>query len=125
MNDRPDGSFLRNVAANYAPPPMTATQRTRFDARLEERVRNGVAHPRVWFASVAAAATFAALFFWQSSGVAPTADGVADLGGAGASIEGAATQGDWILAVEGDLVADANAGLPADYVAISSLLLGE
>jgi hypothetical protein len=126
MSDRhDDDALLRSVAAHYAPPPMTASQRTRFDARLEERVQRGVANMRPWLAGVAIAAAVAGLLLWQTSSVAPTGDTMVRVAVAEPTLDGAATPEEWILSMAGDEIADANAGLPADYVAISSLLLGE
>jgi len=121
MSDRHDDeAFARNVAAHYTAPPMTASQRTRFDARLEERVQRGA---RPWLAAGAVAVAVAALFFWQASGVAPTRDEVASIDASDAALESAATPEEWLLAMGSDSFADADAGLPADYVAISDLLL--
>ena len=121
MSDRHDDeAFARNVAAHYTAPPMTASQRTRFDARLEERVQRGA---RPWLAAGAVAAAVAALLFWQASGVAPTRDEVASIDASDAALESAATPEEWLLAMGSDSFADADAGLPADYVAISDLLL--
>jgi hypothetical protein len=124
MTDRrDDDAFARNVAAHYAAPAMTASQRTRFDARLEERMRRRAARSRSWIAAGAVAVAGAALFLWQSGGVAPTGDGVAQVDENDAALEATVTPEEWILAMGGDSVADANEGLPADYVAISDLLL--
>jgi hypothetical protein len=123
MSDRHDDeAFARNVAAHYAAPPMTASQRMRFDARLEERVQRGA---RPWLAAgaVAVAAAVAALFLWQATGVTPKRDEVASIDASDAALESAATPEEWILAMGSESIADANAGLPADYVAISDLLL--
>ena len=123
MSDRhDDDAFLRNVAAHYAPPSMTASQRTRFDARLAERRQRGVARP--WLAAAAVAAAVAALFFWQANDIAPTGDAVVRFAESEPALEGVVTPEEWILAMGNDVLADTDAGLPADYVAISNLLLG-
>jgi hypothetical protein len=128
MTDRPDDdAFVRDVAAHYAAPPMTASQRTRFDARLEERVNRGATRSRSWIAAGAVAAAVAAVFLWQAGGVAPTKDGVgvARVDEDDATLESAATPEEWILATGSDSLGDADDGLPADYVAISDLLLAD
>jgi hypothetical protein len=121
MTDRPDDdAFVRDVAAHYAAPPMTASQRTRFDAHLEERMQRGATRSRPWIAAGAVAAAVAALFLWQAGGVAPTNGGVARVDEDDATLESAATPEEWILAMGSESLDD---GLPADYVAISDLLL--
>ena len=112
MSDRhDDDAFARNVAAHYTAPPMTASQRTRFDARLEERALRSAVRPRPWLAAVAVAAAVASLFFRQARGVAPTND-VAQIDASDASLEGAATPEEWILAMGSESLADADDGLP-------------
>ena len=50
-------------------------------------------------------------------------DDVAQIDASDASLEGAATPEEWILAMGSESLADADDGLPPDYVAISDLLL--
>jgi hypothetical protein len=123
MSDRhDDDTFVRNVAAHYAPPPMTASQRTRFDARLEERTQRTGLGARPWIAAAAVAAV-AALFFLQSGGVAPVNQPVAQVDESDAALAEAATPEEWIVAMGSTSLGDADDGLPVDYIAISDLLL--
>ena len=125
MSDRhDDDAFVRNVAAHYTPPPMTVSQRTRFDARLEERTQRTGLGARPWIAAAAVAAV-AALFFLQSGGVAPVKQPtpVAQVDENDAALAEAATPEEWIVAMGSTSIGDADDGLPVDYVAISDLLL--
>jgi hypothetical protein len=123
MSDRhDDDAFVRNVAAHYTPPPMTASQRTRFDARLEERTQRVGLGARPWIAAAAVAAV-AALFFLQSGGVAPVNQQVAQTDESDAALAEAATPEEWIVAMGSTSLGDAADDLPVDYVAISDLLL--
>jgi hypothetical protein len=123
MSDRhDDDAFVRNLAAHYTAPPMTASQRTRFDARLEERTQRGGAGARTWIAAGVIAAV-AALFFLQSGGVAPVSQPIARVDESDAALEAAATPEEWIVAMGSESLGDADDGLPVDYVAISDLLL--
>ena len=126
-NDEPlsrdDAAFVRNVADLYAAPPMTASQRTRFDARLDERLRDRAARRRPWFALAAGAAVALSLLVWRTAIDTPTpasevAQDVTDL-------DASENADEWILAMTTDDSIDSDATLPADYRAISDLLLGD
>lgn len=120
---RDEANFVRNVADLYAAPPMTATQRTRFDARLGERLRDRAARRWPLLALATGAAVALSLLFWRTEIDTPlpateVAQDVIDLD-ADTSADG------WILAMTSDDSIDADATLPADYRAISDLLLGD
>lgn len=123
MSDRhDDDAFARNVAAHYTPPPLTASQRTRFDARLEERTQRAGLGARPWIAA-GAVAVVAALFFLQSGSVAPVNQQIVQVDESDAALAQAATPEEWIVAMGSESFGDADDGLPADYVAISDILL--
>ena len=107
-----DASFVRRVAEVYARQPMTAASRTRFDARLAERIeRRRGRRTRGLAAAAAAAATAAAIALaW----VAPQQRTVPVAEGRGG--------GEVILALALAPASDLDADLPDDYRAISALL---
>lgn len=122
---REDEAFVRNVADLYAPPPMTAFQRTRFDARLEERIRDRAARRWPWFAVAAGVAATLSLLIWRASIDAPVGDEVAQVTVSEPTLsETDASADEWILAMTTDTLTDSDDMLPPDYVAISDLLLG-
>jgi hypothetical protein len=123
--DREDEAFVRNVADLYAAPPMTASQRTRFDARLEERIRDRAAHRRPWYAVAAGVAVTLALLILRATIDAPVRDDVAQVTvSEPTQSENDASGDEWILAMTTDSPADSDDTLPPDYLAISDLLLG-
>jgi hypothetical protein len=122
--DREDEAFVRNVADLYAAPPMTASQRTRFDARLEERIRDSALRRWPWLAVTASVAAVLSLLVWHtridvSSGVEAAQVGVS----MPTRIETNASGDDWILAMTTETLSDSDDTLPPDYLAISDLLL--
>jgi hypothetical protein len=120
-----DQNFLRNVAELYSPPQMTASQRIRFDARLEERIRDRGAHRRPWFAVAAAVAATLSLLIWRTVIDASGGVEVAQVGVSEPTVIETGAIGDaWILAMTTDSPADSDDTLPPDYLAISDLLLG-
>lgn len=122
---REDEAFVRNVADLYAAPPMTTLQRSRFDARLEERIRDRAARRRPWFAVAAGVAAALSLLLWRTATLAPVGDEVAQIAVAEPTQSEADASADaWILAMTTDSLADADDTLPPDYLAISDLLLG-
>lgn len=135
MNDRLDDrqplspdeeAFVRSVADLYASPPMTASQRTRFDARLEERIRDGVMRRRPWLAVVAAAAAAVSLLVWRAGVDAPDGGEVARVAVSEPALDESETVAEeWILAMATDSLPETDEALPPDYLAISDLLLGD
>jgi hypothetical protein len=119
---REDEAFVRNVANLYAASPMTASQRTRFDARLEERIRirDRAARRRPWYAVAAGVAATLSLLIWRATIGAPGGVDVAQV----TESEADASANEWILAMTTDPLADSDETLPPDYLAISDLLLG-
>lgn len=120
---RDDAAFVRNVADLYAAAPMTASQRTRFDARLDERLRDRAARRRPWFALAAGAAAALSLFVWRTEIDTPLP--TSDVAQSTVELDVDANTDEWILAMATDDPVDADATLPADYRAISGLLLGD
>ena len=121
-----DETFVRSVADLYAPPPMTASQRTRFDARLEERIRDGAARRRPWFAVVAVAAAAVSLLVWRAGLDAPDGGEVAPVAESEPALDESETGAEeWLLAMETGSLPETDESLPLEYLAISDLLLGE
>ena len=120
---RDDAAFVRNVADLYAAPPMTASQRTRFDARLEERLRDRAARRRPWFAVAAVAAVALSLLVWRTEVDTPLP--ASEVAQSTVELDVDANTDEWILAMATDDSIDSDATLPADYRAISGLLLGD
>jgi len=119
-------AFVRSVADLYASPPMTASQRTRFDARLEERIRDGVLRRRRWLVAVAAAAGALSLLVWRAGVEVPDGGAVARVEvGEPALDESDTVAEEWILAMATDALPETDEALPPDYLAISDLLLGD
>lgn len=119
-------AFVRSVADLYAPPPMTASQHTRFHARLEERIRDGVVRRRPWFAVVAAAAAAMSLLVWRAGVDVPDGGEVARARVSEPALDESETASEeWILAMATDSLPETDEALPPDYVAISDLLLGD
>jgi len=114
-------ALVRRGAGAYAPPPMTAAQRTRFDAGLEQRLRGAASRPASWL--VALAAVTAAVFLAIEHGGAPARP--ASERAALAPIATTASAEDVILAVATPPVAEVDEALPEDYQAISYLVLGQ
>ena len=80
---REDEGFVKRVAASYAPPPMTATERAAFDEALLGRIRRGQPERRWLVAAglpaVAAAALAAVWLLFLSPGteqLAPSEESV-------------------------------------------------
>jgi hypothetical protein len=122
---REDEAFVRSVADLFAASPLTASQRTRFDARLEERIRDRAARRQPWFAVAAVVAATLSLPIWRATIDTPLGDDVTRV------VESEPTQreidasaNEWILAMTTDPVTDSDDTLPPDYLAISDLLLG-
>jgi len=104
---------------------MTASQRTRFDARLEERIRDRAARRRRWYAVAAGVAVTLALLILRGTIEAPVRDDVALVTVSEPTQSETDASGDeWILAMTTDSPADSDDTLPPDYLAISDLLLG-
>jgi len=103
---------------------MTASQRTRFDARLEERLRDGVVRRRRWLVAVAAAAAALSLLVWRAGVDVPDGGEVVRVEvGEPALDESETVAEEWILAMATDSLTETDEALPPDYLAISDLLL--
>ncbi|RIK90542.1 MAG: hypothetical protein DCC71_25505 [Proteobacteria bacterium] len=115
MTNRPDDdAFVRRVRDAYAPPPLSAAQRTRFDAALEERI----ARERWRFAPWAAAALAggaAALLVLSRLGPLATPPEVADE---------TTPEEEYVLALAGG-ADEFEAALPVEYRAIAGMIDGE
>ena len=119
-------AFVRSVADLYAASPMTASQRTRFDARLEERIRDGASRRRPWFAVVAVAAAALSLLVWRAGLDVPDGSEVEQVAQSEPALdESEIGAEDWLLAMETGSLPETDEALPADYLAISDLLLGD
>jgi len=113
--DQQDRAFADRLAAHYAPPPWTATQRAGFDealrARIERPRRRGLLVP-------ALAAVAAAAFVWVGSSLRPAGD---------ESNPVLASVWDSELFLSSDVSPlddrDDSEALPDDYLAIASLFL--
>ncbi|MCX5738896.1 MAG: hypothetical protein NTZ61_10465 [Proteobacteria bacterium] len=103
---------------------MTALQRTRFDARLEERIRDSALRCWPWLAVAASLAAVLSLLVWHTRIDVPSGVEAAQVGvSMPTGIETNASGDDWILAMTTDTLSDSDDTLPPDYVAISDLLL--
>ncbi len=121
-----DEAFVRSVADLYAARPMTAARRTRFDARLEERIRDGVVRRRPWFAGIAVAAVALSLLVWRAGIDAPDGGEVERVAGSEPALDESETVAEeWILAMATASLPETDEALPPDYLAISDLLLGD
>jgi hypothetical protein len=107
-----DAGFARRIAGIYAPPPMGAASRARFDAALAERLSGRVQRATRRLAGLAATAAAVAVLalIWLplQQGTGPPRAGS---GG-----------GEMILALALSPDADLDVDLPDDYRAISALL---
>jgi hypothetical protein len=113
-----DERFVRWLADAYTPPPMTPALRSRFDAHLEERLGRRV-HRRPWLAVVATASL--ALALWGAWDARVAVRGAA----APESPDAVAASADAALGLASEPAADAEEGLPAEYRAISYLLIDD
>ena len=121
-----DEAFVRNVANLYAAPPMTASQRTRFDARLEERRGDRAPRRGPWFAVAVGVAATLSLLLWRAMIDAPSGDDVVQVIAREPTwSETDASADAWILAMTTDTLSESDDTLPPDYLAISDLLLGD
>jgi hypothetical protein len=112
-----DEGFVRHLADAYRPPPMTEARRARFDARLEERLASRArARRRPLLAATATAAIAFAVGVWG--------DRVAHrVGAVEESPASVAASAEAVLDLATGPVADAEEALPAEYRAISYLLI--
>ncbi len=121
--DRDDERLVERIRAAWAPPPMTAFEHTRFDAKLQERLAH--AHRRVgrWPAlgvALATAAVAALMIVRVGFGPAPPTPGP--------QAAGSAVPAGWaaevLYAVPADEVSpEPNRELPAEYAAIAGVFL--
>jgi hypothetical protein len=117
--DREEQAFVERLAASWAPPSTTPAQRAAFDeglrARLERRRRPWLVVP-----ALATAAAAALIWFAVTPSVGPTAPRGDESVVAGAW--------DYELFFSSDVSPsddrDDSEGLPDDYEAIASLILG-
>jgi ferric-dicitrate binding protein FerR (iron transport regulator) len=105
-----DAGFARRIAGVYAPPPMSAASRARFDAELAEKIRGRGRRTTRRFAGLAAMVAAALVLVWLPP---QTRTGPPVAGSEG---------GEMILAIALASDADVDAELPDDYRAISALL---
>ena len=116
-------ALVRRIGDLYAAPPLSGPHRTRFDARLAERV--GARAPRtralvgISFAAVAAASF--GLWMMVPRGGTPGVDTPSALP---APLAMAAQDDDAILAMM-EPIASADEALPEDYRAIADLVIDE
>ena len=121
--NRDDERLVERIRAEWAPPPMTAFERTRFDAMLQERIEH--AHRRVgrWPAlgiGLAAAAVAALLIVRVGVGPAPPTPGPLAAG----SVVPAGWAADVLYATPADeMTLDEDGELPAEYAAIAGVFL--
>jgi hypothetical protein len=136
-----DARLVQRIAQGYGPAPLDEAGRTRFDARLRERLATrGARGPRRLVASLAGAgAAFALLVLAIGRGPlapAPAPLGTAELSGAAgatAALSRAAVttaalsawEWDVMLGDELGTVEAVDEGLPEDYAAIASVFLEE
>ncbi len=125
--DRDDERLVERIRAEWAPPPMTAFERTRFDAVLQERIEH--AHRRVgrWPAlgvGLAAAAVAALLIVRVGVGPAPPTPGPLAAGGAVAATVPTGWAAEVLYATPTDeMTLDEGRELPAEYAAIAGVFL--
>ena len=118
-------AIVRRVADLYAPPPLSAARRMRFDARLAERLAASAPRGRLLLATSLAAAAIALAAAWDFWMLSPRGSEDVEVGSASSTpLEVAAQDDDAILAMVGP-IANADDALPEDYRAISDLLIGE
>jgi hypothetical protein len=117
--DREEQAFVERLAASWAPPPTTPARRAAFDeglrARLERRWRPWLVIP-----ALATAAAAAVIGFTVTPSIGPTAPPGDESVVAGAW----ETELFFSSDVSPSDDRDANEGLPDDYEAIASLILG-
>ena len=132
--NRDDERLVERIRAEWAPPPMTAFERTRFDAVLQERIDH--AHRRVgrWPAlgvGLAAAAVAALLIVRVGVGPAPPTPGPLAAGGAGPVVSTTVpttVPTGWAAEVlyatpADEITRDERRELPAEYAAIAGVFL--
>lgn len=124
MNTRPDtreslsvedAALVQSISDAYAPPPMTAVRRARFDADLEVRLARERWRFAPWLAAAltAGAAALLVLSYMPRSAAVPEVAYDADADTA------------FMLAVAGDSSFEFEAALPAEYQAIALMLDSE
>jgi ferric-dicitrate binding protein FerR (iron transport regulator) len=117
--DRDEQAFVERLAASWAPPPTTPAQRAAFDEALRERLER---RRRPWLVIpvLATAAAAAVIGFALMPSVGPTAPRGEESAVAGAWDAELFLSSD----VSPSLDRDGSEGLPDDYEAIASLILG-
>ena len=119
-----DEDFVRHIADAYAPAPMTPVRKTRFDARLRERLdeRNRYARVRPRSLPWLAAATAAGLLVLARVASVPTSIPTSTTPPGADGRSAVELAGGLGLAEAFAPAADFEASLPADYQAIASLV---
>jgi hypothetical protein len=113
-DDRDDRELARRIGDAYAPPPLTAAQRARFDAELDTRIARHRWRLAPWLLAAATAAAAALLVVSRLASVPPAPQpAVADAED---------VDEEFVLALAGGSSDELAAELPADYQAIASLL---
>lgn len=116
-----DGAFVERVREVYAWPEQTEFERAAFSARLNERLQRKRARRAIWIPATLATAAVgvAVLAVWVLLPSAPLDERSSELARAGGE-----TAEEALLALTQPTQSiDRDTSLPADYEAISSLLL--
>lgn len=122
-----DRHFIRRLAAHYAPPPLSAARRARFDRALEERLA-GTSRRFLWLPAGALASAALILWFAFPPLFAPRPTLPENLDGrssAAGSRMLQATSPSTLLALAYDRLEaerETNAGLPDEYIALAEAL---
>lgn len=121
--DRDDERLVERIRAEWAPPPMAAFERTRFDANLQERLETAQRRVGRWpalGAGLAAAAVAALLIVRVGVGPAPPTPGPQAAGSAAP----AGWAAEVLYAAPADEISpEPNRELPAEYAAIAGVFL--
>jgi hypothetical protein len=121
-----DARFVERLAAAWTPPALDPVRRSRFDARLADRIARGSERTVRWLSVTAAAVAAALLFFLTWEGVGPAPQPTGEVATTSQAIEGSARVADEYVVVEAVApFPKFEASLPKDYQAIASLIAGE
>lgn len=122
--NRDDEQLVERIRAEWAPPPMTAFERTRFDAKLQERLDHAQRRVGRWpalGAGLAAAAVAALLIVRVGVGPAPPAP--VTLAKAGDVVPAGWAAEVLYAAPAEEEALDDDGELPAEYAAIAGVFL--
>ena len=121
--NRDEERLVERIRAEWAPPPMTAFERTRFDAKLQERLDSAQRRVGRWpalGAGLAAAVVAALLIVRVGVGPAPPPPIVLAAG----NVVPAGWAADVLYATPAEEAAiDDDGELPAEYAAIAGVFL--